>query len=179
MFPHHSDQLSQWSKISRVALWRCSLNVFVFVIVIVFFLCLCHRLFLGQFMSPHHSDQMSQRSKVSRIALWRCSPNVFVSVIVFVFVFVFVIVFFLVSSCLLITPIKCLKGHKSLRSLFVCQSVKYREWVSDSVTRSPIELFWTAKNLKFNPQPYQAGCQRWKTEVGIPSYILRLLGNFV
>ena len=53
--------------------------------------------------------------------------------------------FFLVSSCLLITPIKGLKGHKSLGSLFVCQSVKYPETVSDSVTRSPIELFWTAK----------------------------------
>ena len=29
-------------------------------------------------------------------------------------VFVFVFVFFLVGSCLLITLIKCLKGHKSL-----------------------------------------------------------------
>ena len=57
-----------------------------------------------------YSDQMSKRSQVSRIAHLRCSPNVFV----FVFVFVFVIVFFLVRSCLLITLIKCLKGHKSL-----------------------------------------------------------------
>ena len=72
----------------------------------------------GQVMSPHHFDQMSQRSQVSRIALWRCSLNVFVFVIVFVFVFVFVIVFLLVRSCLLITLIKCLKGHKSLGSLF-------------------------------------------------------------
>jgi len=37
---------------------------------------------------------------------------------VFVFVFVFVIVFLLVRSCPLITLIKCLKGHKSLGSLF-------------------------------------------------------------
>merc|ERR1711956_129384 len=83
-------------------------------------ICLCHYLFFGQVMSPHHSDQMSQRSQVSRVALWRCSLNVFVFVIVivFVFVFVFVIVFFLVRSCLLITLIKCLKGHKSLGSLF-------------------------------------------------------------
>ena len=43
---------------------------------------------------PHHSDQMSQRSQVSRIALWGCSLNAFV------FVFIFV----LVSSCLLVTP---------------------------------------------------------------------------
>ena len=95
-------------------------------------------------MSPHHSDQMSQRSQVSRVALWRCSLNVFVFFIVFVFVFVFV--FLLVRSCPLITVIKCLKGQKSLGLLFVCQSVKYRELVSQWVTRSPIELFWTAKN---------------------------------
>ena len=73
-------------------------------------------------------------SQVTRIALWRCSLNVFVFVIVFVFVFVFVIVFFLVRSCLLITLIKCLKGHKSIRLLFVCQLVKYCDWVSQSVS---------------------------------------------
>ena len=76
--------------------------------------------FFGQFMSSHHSAQMSQRSPVSGVALLRCSPNVFVFVIVivFVFVFVFVIVFCWVRSCLLITLIKCLKGHQSLGSLF-------------------------------------------------------------
>ena len=84
--------------------------VIVFVFVIDFF--------LGQLMSPHHSGQMSQRSQVSRIALWWSSLNVFVFVIVFVSVFVFVIVFFWVMSCLLITLINCLKGHKSLGSLF-------------------------------------------------------------
>ena len=73
-------------------------------------------------MSPHHSDQMSQRSQVSKIALWCSSLNVFVFVIVIVFVFVLVIVFLLVRSCLIITLIKCLKGHKSLRSL--CSVVK-------------------------------------------------------
>ena len=52
----------------------------------------------------------------------------------------------LVRSCVPITLIKYLKGHRSLGSLFVCQSVKFCEWVSESVTRSPIELFWTAKN---------------------------------
>ena len=30
MSPHHSDQLSQKSQVSRIALWRCYLNVFVF-----------------------------------------------------------------------------------------------------------------------------------------------------
>ena len=32
---HHADQMSQRSQVSRIALWRCCLNVFVFVIVIV------------------------------------------------------------------------------------------------------------------------------------------------
>ena len=36
MYPHHSDQMFQRSQVSRIALWRCSLNVFVFVIVFVF-----------------------------------------------------------------------------------------------------------------------------------------------
>ena len=33
MFSHHPDQMSQRSKVSKIALWRCSLNVFVIVIV--------------------------------------------------------------------------------------------------------------------------------------------------
>ena len=95
-------------------------------------------------MSPHHSNQMSQRSQVSRIAPWRCSLNVFVFVIVFVFVFVFVIVFFLVGSCLLVTLITCLKGHKSLRVLYgslfqKCLGVS--EWVSDEATYRAVPLF--------------------------------------
>ena len=45
----------------------------------------------------------------------------------------------LVRSCLLITLIKCLKGHS------VMSKVKVSESVSESVTRSPIELLWTAK----------------------------------
>ena len=36
MFPHHSDQMSQRWKVSKIALWRCSLNVFVIVFVFVF-----------------------------------------------------------------------------------------------------------------------------------------------
>ena len=53
-------------------------------------------------------------SRVSRIVLWGCSSIV----IVFVFFIVFVIVYLLVRSCLLITLITCLKGQKSLGSLF-------------------------------------------------------------
>ena len=91
-------------------------------------------------------SHMPQRSQVSRIVLRRCSQNVLVFVFVFVIVFVFVFVFvnfFLVMSCLLITLVTCLKGHKSLRVLFGSvfqnrQSVS--EWVSQWVTREPIEL---------------------------------------
>ena len=109
MSSHHSEQMSQRSQVSRIALRRCSQNVFVFVFVI----------FFGYVMSSYHSEQMCQRSQVSRIALRKCSQNVFV--IVFVFVFVFV-KFVLVISWLLITLNKCLKGHKSLGSL--CSVVK-------------------------------------------------------
>ena len=113
--------LSLWSDVSKVkSLWGRSLNVFSKCICLCYCLCLClcHCLFLGQVMSHHHSDQTSQRSQNPRIAFWRCSLNVFVFVIIIVFVIVFVIVFFLVRSCPLITLIKCLKGHKSLGSLF-------------------------------------------------------------
>ena len=40
MFSHHSDHISQRSKISKVALCRCSLNVFVIVFVFVFLVVL-------------------------------------------------------------------------------------------------------------------------------------------
>ena len=118
MSPHHSDQMSQRSQVSRVALWRCSLNVSVFVFVIVIVIVFVLVIFFGQVKSPDHSDQMCQRTQVSIIAFWKVSLIVFVIVFVFVFVFVFVIVFFMVRSCLLITLIKCLKSHKSLGSLF-------------------------------------------------------------
>ena len=48
-------------------------------------------------------------------------------------------------SCFLITLIKCLKGHKSLGSLCNVTKVKVTQWLTDAVTRSPIELLWTAK----------------------------------
>ena len=65
MSSHHSDQMSQRSQVSRIALRRCSQNVFVFVIVFVFVFVI---VFFGQVKSPHHSDQMSQRSQVFWIA---------------------------------------------------------------------------------------------------------------
>ena len=89
---HHSEQMSQRSQVSRIALWRCSQNVFVFVFVfvIVFVFVFVFLNFFGQFMSSHHCEQMYQRSQVTRIALRRCSQNVFVFVFVFAIVFVFV-----------------------------------------------------------------------------------------
>ena len=130
------QSMSQMTKVTRIALWRCSFNVFVFVIVM---------------SCPfNHSDQMSQRSQFSRIAPWRCSLNVFVFVIVIVFVFVFVIVFLLVRSCLIITLIKCLKGHKSLRSLCHCVFKK----VPHSLTEW--ETFW-----KHNHRVTLETCDLW------------------
>ena len=52
------------------------------------------------------------------------------------------------QTCLLISLIKCLKGHKSLGSL--CSVVKTLivsgNGPTNGRTMSPIELFWTAKN---------------------------------
>ena len=52
------------------------------------------------------------------------------------------------QTCLLITLIKCLKGHKALGSL--CSVVKTLivngAGPTKGRTMSPIELFWTAKN---------------------------------
>ena len=118
MFSHRLDQMCQRSKVSKIALWRCSLNVFV--IVFVFCICLRRCLFVGQVMFSHHSDHMSQRSKVSKIALWRYSLNIIVIVIVFVFAFVFVVMFLFVRSCFFMTPISFarfrfgLKGFESI-----------------------------------------------------------------
>ena len=59
-------------------------------------------------------------------------------------------VIFWVRSCLLITLIKCLKGHKSLGSLgsVVKGSIVSLVGPRYQGTRSPIELFWTAKKIR-------------------------------
>ena len=113
IFHCHSHVTSSlWSNVT--SLYDRSLKVLSKCICLCLCLCLClciflyHFLFFGQIISPHHSDQMSLRSQVSRIALWWNSLNVFV----------FVIVFLLVRLRLLISLIKCLKGHMSLGSFF-------------------------------------------------------------
>ena len=68
--------------------------------------------FFGQFMSPHHSNQMSQRSQISWVALF----------------------------------------------MSISKVPSVSESVSESVTRSPIELFWTAKNDR--PASGGQGCSK-------------------
>ena len=60
---------------------------------------------------------------------------------------------FLVRSCLLITLIECMKGHKALRSLCMSKSKRLCLYVcSEVVTGVGRELsqtlVWTAKNKK-------------------------------
>ena len=62
-------------------------------------------------------NQCPRVSQASSISLWGCSRNVFVFVSVYFFVFVFVLL--LSRWYLLITLIKCIKGHRSRGSNFV------------------------------------------------------------
>ena len=48
-FSQHSDQMPQRSKVSKIALWRCSLNVFIIVF------CLSSCPFVGQIKFSQHS----------------------------------------------------------------------------------------------------------------------------
>ena len=82
--------------------------------------CFCHEL----------THSLVKIIKVSKVAV--ASENVFL------------IVFLLVTSCLLITPIKCLKGHKSLG--WLCCYVFTHSINRERITRSPMKLFWTAEN---------------------------------
>ena len=61
MSPHHYDQMCQGSQVSRIALWRCSLNVFVIVIVFVFVF-----VFVIVFFWPGHVSS-SLWSNVSKV----------------------------------------------------------------------------------------------------------------
>ena len=117
-------------------------------------------------MSSYHSEQMFQRSQVSRMALISSgSQNVFVFVVVIVFVFVFVNLF----------------GHDmsshhseqmSQRSQVPSNGLSYvpkskGQSLTDWVTRSPIELFWTAKKKK--------GCIYWQdTDTGLGTWLYRI-----
>jgi len=121
--PHHSDKMSQRSQGSKVALWRCSLNVFVFVFVIVFvfvFVFVIVFFWSGQVSSSLWSNV----SKVTR--LWGRSLTVFLKCICLCHCLCLCICLchcvFLVRSSLLITLIKCLKGHKALGSLCMSKS---------------------------------------------------------
>ena len=101
MSSHHSDQMSQRSQVSRIALRRCSQNVFVFVIVFVFVFVIslvmsCLLITLIKCLKGRKSPGSLCNVNVLKMSLSLYLSN------------------FLVMSCLLITLNKCLKGHKSL-----------------------------------------------------------------
>ena len=60
------------------------------------------------------TNNQQANKKVHNVAKRKVLDRLGCSLIVFVFVFVSIVVFFLVRSCLLITLIKCIKGQKSL-----------------------------------------------------------------
>ena len=64
MFSHRPDQMSQRSKVSKIALWRCSLNVFVFVFVFLFA--------NGQVMFSHDPHQFCEVWKALNPKQWIC-----------------------------------------------------------------------------------------------------------
>ena len=145
--PYYSDQMSKRSQVSRIALWKSSLNVFVFVIVFVFVFVFVIVVFLARSsllitlikcLNCHKSlGSLSERV-----------PELYLSFSLYLSLYLSLSLFFLVRSCLLITLIKCLKGHKYLGSLCCCVfkklSYSLSEWVSDKVTYWAVG--WTAKN---------------------------------
>ena len=136
---------SLWSIISKVTSvsdrsLKGLLNYICLCHYLCLCMCLCHCLFFG---SGHVSSSLwSNVSKVWR--LWGCSLKVLSKCLCLCLCHCL----FLVSSCLFITLIKCLKGHRSLGLLFVCQSVKYRESMSQSVTQWQGHLLSCSGQLK-------------------------------
>ena len=66
MSSHHSEQMSQRSQVSRIALRRCSQKVFVFVVfvAVAFVVVVFIIVFIVSVTSSHHSDQ-TQMSAVN------------------------------------------------------------------------------------------------------------------
>ena len=100
MYPHHADQMSQRSQVSRIALWWSSLNVFVFVIVFVFIFAFVNFLVKSCLLITLIKCRTGQKF------LGLLLEGILKMSLLFVN--------FLVMSCLLITLTNCLKGHKSL-----------------------------------------------------------------
>ena len=69
IFSHHSDKMSQWSRVSKIALSKCSLNVFVIVFFIVFVVFL----FVDQVMFSHDPHQFCE------VSVWCGRPEGFES----------------------------------------------------------------------------------------------------
>ena len=75
MFCYHSDQMSQRSKVSKIALWRCSLNVFVIVFVIVFVFAVVFLLVRSCFLITLIKCLNVTRFNHGRLCLERSSPG--------------------------------------------------------------------------------------------------------
>ena len=65
---HNFSRIGMPYRISKIALLRCSLNVFVIVLVFVFVFVIVF--FVGQVMSPLQSEQMSERSQVFKVKVF-------------------------------------------------------------------------------------------------------------
>ena len=91
----------------------------------------------------------------------------------------------MVRSCLLVTLIKCPKGHKCVGSLcrlvktLIVSSVRPTGQASKQGTRSPIELFWTAKNVAPTWFPHHSVHQSCSRELQFwPPCVLPTFGVF-
>ena len=110
---YHSEQMSQRSQVSRIALRGCSQNVFVFVIVIVFvFVFVFVNLFLvmsrllitmNKYLKGHKSLGLLFGGVLKMSLSLSLSLSLYLSLSILLFI-----------SCLLITLNICLKGLKSI-----------------------------------------------------------------
>ena len=121
MSPPHPDKMSHRSQVCRDALWWCSLNVFVSVIVFVFVFVFIF-FWLGHVSSPLWSNVSKVTSLWNRSlkVLFKCNClcHCLCLCLCLCLCICNIYCLFLVRWGLLITLIKCLKGHKSLGLLF-------------------------------------------------------------
>ena len=130
MSPHHSDQMSQMSQYSRIALWWCSLYVYVFVgfVLVIFLSRSCLPIVVIKCIKGHKSLGL----------LFEGVPLMHLSSLLYLFLWK--------VTRSQVTSHKS-QGHKSLGSLcqFVFKKVSQSvsEWVSDKVNYWAVG--WTAK----------------------------------
>ena len=83
MFPHHSDQVSQMSKVSKIALLRYSVNVFVFVFVYVVVFLLVRSCFLITLIKCLKGQSLKDRSLKAFLSAIQVQWTLSFSVLVF------------------------------------------------------------------------------------------------